>query len=109
MANVPWMDTLTLTNAGTVYNLYSLLSAADVNLPKPAQALMIQADADMGAARMFVGDRKLTTNANSYGAMLEAGWSYGIDSLGANLLNLPDIYLSSNTNAFKLHVTVVTR
>ena len=109
MANVPYMDTLTLTTSGQVYNLYSLLSAADIQLPKHAQALLIQGDVDAGAARFFIGDKKLLANANSYGAVLESGWSYGIDSVGANLLCLDEIYISSDTNAQKLHVTVVTR
>jgi hypothetical protein len=103
------MDTITLTTASTVYNLYALLSAADTTLPKPAQALMIQADIDAGAARCFIGDKKMLTNLASYGTCLEAAWSMGIDSLGANLLVLPDIYLYTDTNGSKLHVTVITR
>lgn len=109
MANVPYMDTITLTTSSTVYNVYALLSAADTTLPKPAQALMFQADVDSGAARIFIGDKKTLANLLSYGACLEAGWSYGIDSLGANLLHLPDIYVYSDTNAAKLHCTVITR
>lgn len=109
MANVPYMDTVTLTTANTVYNLYSLLAAVTTDLPKPAQALMIQYDINAGAAHLFIGDVKMKANSASYGAALEASWSYGIDSLGANLLHLPDIYLYSDTNSQLVHVTVITR
>jgi hypothetical protein len=109
MANVPYMDTVTLTSHSIVYNLHSLLAAVTSDLPRPAQALNLQADIAGGAAKIFIGDQKLKTNANSYGACLEAGWSLGLDSMGANLIHLPDIYLMSDTDGALLHVIVVTR
>ena len=103
------MDTLTLTNANTVYNLYSLLSASEPALPKPAQALMLQFDVDAGSARLQVGDLKMLTNTGSYGALLFAGYSFGIDSLGANLIVLPQITVLCDTAGQKIHVMVITR
>jgi len=103
------MDTLTLTSANTVYNLYSLMSAIEPALPKPAQALMLQFDIDAGSARLQVGGLQMTASNGSYGALLFAGYSFGIDSLGANLIVLPQITLLCDTAGQKLHVIVVTR
>lgn len=65
MANVPYMDTITLTNANQVYQLFALLSAADSSLVRPAQALLIQADLNAGSARFYIGDPKMQTNSAS--------------------------------------------
>src|SRR6266446_3896227 len=100
------MDTVTLTLANTVYNLYTLLSADESKLPKPAQALLIQADIDAGSARYFVGDLKMVTDSTKYGVMLLAGYTFGIDSLGANLINLPQITVYCDTAGQKIHCMV---
>jgi len=103
------MDTLTLNTQNQVYNLYTLLSAGESDLPKPAQALLIQADIDAGNARFFIGDLKMVTDRNRYGCQLLAGGSFGIDSVSSNLINLPQITIYCDTAGQKVSVMVITR
>jgi hypothetical protein len=110
MASVPSSDTITLTSANIVYNLYSLLKASEPDLPRVAQAILIQADFALPTGNViFFGDAKMTKNLLSYGVGLFAGWSWGIDSQQGNLLVLDQMYVYSDANAAQMHVTVVTR
>ena len=105
-----FLDTVTLTNANQVYNLWSLLSASMPTLPTCAQALMLQVDRNANSsAHIFIGDGKLRTIATSYGADLSAGWTYSIDSQQSNMLSLNELYLRSDTSSILVHVTVIVR
>lgn len=109
MSKSPFMASITLTTGGTIYNLYTLVTAIDSTLPQKCQDLLIQADT-AGTAITFIGNAAVSSS--NYGVALTAGaapWSWSPSDKTANLVNLADINMVSATSSVILHVSILTR
>lgn len=107
MSHCPWMDSVTLTSTGTVYNLLTLLQAIDSKIPKKCQSVQLQVDLGAGGAKVYVGNSQVS--ATHCGAILVAGQAAIPIGYDSNLVLLSDIYLTSDTNAIQVNIVVVTR
>lgn len=107
----PRMLTVTLTASGTVYQLATLLAAADPDLGRlsvmRAQQLSLQVDKGAGAANVQVGNADITST--NFGFNLVATQMLSFPSMSANLIRLDNIYLLSDTNSVAIHVALLTR
>lgn len=110
MSKSPFMDSITLTTGGTTYNLFTLVSAIDPNIPQKCQDLLIQADTS-GTAVTFIGNANVSST--HYGVALTASatapWSWSPSDKTGNLINLADINMVSATSSVVLHVSILTR
>jgi hypothetical protein len=106
MSAMPWMKTVTLTTATTVYGLYALIQALDstVRFPQCCK-LQIQSDPSMGAAKLRIGNSDITST--NCGVSLTAGQALVFETTEQNLHSLLDIFLLSDTNTHLVNVTFV--
>lgn len=105
--SVPFCATITLTNANTQYNIFTLTSAIEPLLPPKAQAMILQADINAGNAKFKFGDIRFSTDLTNFGAWLQAGWSLGMDSMGSNVLVLSQMWVACDTAGQLMHVIIV--
>lgn len=107
MAKVPWLNSVTLTNANQNYVLLDLIQITDTSFTQRRCAgLGIQADKDAGAAVFFVGNAGMS--GTLYGCSLIATQLYSI-AFELNLIMLDDIYVRCNIAGQLLHLTLVTK
>lgn len=105
---VPFMRSVTLTNADTNYNLLTLLRAIDADMPMRAQMVQLQYDPTAGAGVLRIGNPSVLS-ATDFGVELVGTQAFSIGSLDSNLILLGDIEMRSTVAAKKVHVVVVTR
>ena len=115
VALTPWMGCVTLTSSGTAYQLSALLAALAATAAAPpllgnanqAQYLSLQVDIAAGAAKVYVGN-KLVSSTN-FGVALVATQAFPIYSMSSNLIRLDHIWLTSDTNSVNVGVSFITR
>ena len=114
ISSTPWMGKVTLATANTVYRLSDLLAAlADarkplVSSPARCEYLSIQADPDGQATKYYIGTHD-TMSATDYGIYLIATQAWQIQSMGANLIRLDQIYLMSDARDAVMYIAFLTR
>lgn len=114
MANIsrsPWIGTVTLALANTVYQLSALLAALGTYSPvlgtvPKCQFLTIQADPASGISVFYLGNEGLSV---TNGEVFFAGQTIPIWSMDANLIRLDHIYLMCDTAGKVLNVKFLTR
>jgi len=102
---VPWMHSLILTTANTVYNLYTLISAITPLMPVFAKSAKIQVDISAGAAKVYVGSPD-SLATNDCGAALVATQVFDTSAFVSDACKLPDIALMADTNLTQVNVTI---
>ena len=104
----PWLQSVTIPDADTNVNLFTLLEALDPEVPAHVQSISIQVDIDEGAARVFIGNPD-TLSATNNGAVLVATQAWSTGSHESNLIYLKDIELRADTSTTLLHISFIVR
>jgi hypothetical protein len=105
----PLLRSVTLILANTQYNLYSLLSALDVDTPKKACYVQLQFDPAAGGDLLYIGNSGVADISANYGASLVATQAWQSPSYDSNLILLSNILLRSNGASHVVGCTIVTR
>ena len=114
VSSTPWMGTVTLTTANTVYQLSALLAALGASIrpavgtPPRCQYVSIQANPGAQSSILYIGSRD-TMSATDYGVYLIATQAWQVQSMDANLIRLDQIYLMSDGSSQTVNVTFITR
>lgn len=103
----PAMTSVTLTTAGTVYNLYTLLIAVDADWPRLTSDVLIQNDPTAGSTVVYIGNSNVSST--TYGAALAASASWSTQPQANNLIDLRAINMTASANTAPVHVMTVTR
>lgn len=109
----PWCGTVTLAVANVSYQLSALCSALpDLIRPKfgtvpKCEYLSIQADVDGGGTKYYIGNQDF--GPGSFGLQLIATQAWQVQSMGANLIRLDQIYVMCDTAPAYMNVIFITR
>ena len=102
---VPWMHSLILTTANTVYNLYTLVAAITPSINIFAKSVKIQLDIGAGAAKCYIGSPD-SLATNDCGQALVATQIFDTSAFTSDACKLPDIALMADTNSTQVNVTI---
>jgi len=108
MVLTPHCRQITLTTGGQSYNLYTLLSAIDPELPKLAKYVAAQSDPSNGAATVGCGNRS-TGGAFLQGASLVASQVWILPAIDAGEYDLNNCWLQGSSNGVLVNVTLTPR
>lgn len=116
----PFLGSVVLTSRNIPYQLASLPSVTPLGLLQSltgnqapsgraisAQYLSIQSDPGNGSAVLRIGNSALASDF--CGVVVYAGQSWPIYSMDANLIQLSDIWLMSDTDATQINIGFITR
>src|SRR5436190_11351687 len=103
----PYMESISLTTATTVYNLATLIAAIDKNAPVACAGIRLEMD--IGATgKVRVGN--LNVSATHCGYVLVPAQEANVAQLNASpggKLLTSDVYLVGDTNAQQINVTLL--
>ena len=104
MAFSPWMGSVTLTTANTVYQLSALLSAIEKNLSTRLSYLRVEFDLG-GTGNVYVGGASVASN--NCGSHLVPTQQANFDVFDSGLVLTSDVYLKADTNSQQVNVTAI--
>ncbi len=107
MAYSPFMDSISLTTATTVYRLSTLIAAIDANAPVRCSGIRLEFDVG-SAGKVRIG--------NSNVSATHVGWTlvptqeanvFALNASPGGKILTSDIYLVGDTNAQQINVTLL--
>jgi hypothetical protein len=94
---------VTLTTLNTAYNLYTLMNANNVAVPRNCQSVSILSDAGNGTAKVFLGGPNISTTV--YGNVVATSGAASYSST-FNALQLDGLFALTDTSGSIVNIMV---